>query len=130
MLIRLKGGTIGLQKMGLMIISTRKSAPFSQTAKNTILANFVIQLQKQVFVCHNIKFQLKTNTDKLICTYTCGKFAAPKTIRKICSIQINLLLFLSQSTLSKYVNFHLRLFYLYQLKYAYISWVKTVVSCK
>ena len=112
MLIRLKGGTIGLQKMGLMIISTRKSAPFSQTAKNTILANFVIQLQKQVFVCHNIKFQLKTNTDKLIYTYICGKFAAPKMIRKICSIQINLLLFLSQSTLSKYVNFHLRLFYL------------------
>ena len=57
MLIRLsKDGTIGLQKMGLINICTRKKAPFSQTTKDTILENFVIKLQKQVFVCHKIKF--------------------------------------------------------------------------
>ena len=92
--------------------------------------NFVIQLQKQVLVCHKIKFQLKTNTDKLICTYNCGKFAAPLMIRRVSSIQNISMLFLSQSTMSKHLNFYLKLISPYAHKYTYVSWVKTVVICK
>ena len=123
-------GPLGFKKWDSSTFLQEKKAPFSQTTKDTILENFVIKLQKQVFVCHKIKFQLKTNTDKEIRTYNCGKFVAPLMIRRISSIQSISLLFLSQSTQSKYLNFYLKLISLYAHKYAYVFKVKTVIFYK